>query len=384
MTLRIAAALALSAAIALAGCGLPDRPPDDPEASSGTVGLELVADELGLPVQVTHAGDDRVLVVDQIGRVWVLTDGTVREEPFLDITDRTEAVSEQGLFAVAFPDDLSGAGRAYVSYTNLEGTSTLSRFETTPDGSRLDNATEEVLLTVDQPADKHNGGGLAFGPDGYLYYGLGDGSSGGDPDDNGQNTSNLLGTILRLDVSGETGYTVPGDNPFVGNASARDEIWAYGLRNPWRFSFDPGTGDLWIADPGGLGWEEIDHQPAGSPGGDNYGWPRWEGTHTNHNKTNVSAPGAVFPVHDYPRAGGNCSVIGGHVYRGDALPDLAGRYVFGDFCSGIVWTLHRSGANWTRTQLLDTDHRITSFGVDAAGELYLTHHLGEVHRFVLE
>lgn len=361
-------------------CADPDAPA--PPATGRDVGRFVeVAGPLEQPVLVTHAGDDRLFIVEQRGIIHVWRNGSVRDEPFLDITDRTEATGEQGLLGLAFPDDFATSCVAYVSYTRAsDGTSVLARYDATGNGSRLDPASREVLLTVDQPHRNHNGGHVTFGPDGYLYYGLGDGGSGGDPHGNGQNTSTLLGSILRLDVSTDEGYAIPSDNPFVGNASARDEIWAYGLRNPWRFSFDAATGDLWIGDVGQAEREEIDREPAGSTGGVNYGWKAWEGSHRYDDRT--EAPGAVFPVAEYGHQGGSCSVTGGHVYRGDDVPQAQGRYLFADYCTGRIWTLQADGPNGTMEALTDTRFRITSFGVDAAGELYVVSHLGGIYRLV--
>jgi glucose/arabinose dehydrogenase len=279
---------------------------------------------------------------------------------------------------VAFPRDFAAKRRFYVDYTaaggGAAGHTVVSRFGLLADGN-ADPASEEILLTVDQPFPNHNGGQLAFGPDGYLYIGMGDGGSGGDPGDRAQNLQSRLGKILRIDAEASVpgGLAIPPDNPFVGVAGD-DAVWAYGLRNPWRFSFDRGTGDLYIGDVGQGTWEEVDFQPAGARGGRNYGWNRREGNHTYP----PGAPPPPFtttrPVAEYPHGVGDsngCAITGGFVSRGARFPALQGYYFFGDYCLGKVWALRRIGGKWVTAAVADTPYQITSFGEDDAGNLYL-------------
>ncbi|MBW7916447.1 MAG: PQQ-dependent sugar dehydrogenase [Trueperaceae bacterium] len=338
--------------------------------------LVPVADGLKKPVTITHAGDARLFVVQQGGQVRIIRDGALLKEPFLDVSDRVTTGGERGLLGLAFPPDYAASGRFYVYYTGANGESVLSRFEVTrgnPD--RADETSEEVLLTHDQPYSNHNGGQLAFGPDGYLYLGLGDGGSGGDPHGNGQDLGTLLAKLLRLDVSPETGYRVPADNPFVTTPGAKPEIWAYGLRNPWRFSFDRATGDLYIADVGQNAFEEVDFQPAGSRGGENYGWNVMEASHC-YDAGSCDQAGLTLPVIEYPHGPQwGSSISGGYVYRGEAVPALAGRYVFADFSSGRIWSADPA-AGWDVTPLLQTGFNVSTFGEGVDGELYVADYSG--------
>jgi len=286
---------------------------------------------------LTHAGDGsgRLFVTGKSGVIWVVADGDIRRTPFLDISDLVDSgPSERGLLSVAFDPDFSRNGFFYVNYTSKagDGDTVIARYHTA-DWQELDPATGEEILRIDQPAANHNGGQLQFGPDGYLYIGMGDGGSAGDPWDNAENLDALLGKILRIKVSGEDGYAIPATNPFLGRDDVCPEIWAYGLRNPWRFSFDRKTGDLYIADVGQNLWEEIDFQPAGGPGGDHYGWNTMEGSHCYDPPENCDASGKVLPVWEYPHPEG-CSVTGGYVYRGQLYPQLQGVYFYADFCRG--------------------------------------------------
>lgn len=368
----------------------PSIPTSGAPSSSGSPaiggGLRLVPGMVGLesPLLVTHAGDGsgRLFVVEQAGTIRVTRLGTSDVGLYADLRDRVgSAASEQGLLGLAFlPGD---ANVVFVSYTDKQGDSVVSRFR--EQNGALDPQSEERLLFVDQPFDNHNGGHLAFGPDGMLYFGLGDGGFAGDPAANGQNPATLLGSMLRLQVGATGPYTIPADNPFADHPLFAPETWSYGWRNPWRFSFDRATGDLWIADVGQNVYEEIDFEPAGSPGGGNYGWNLFEGNH--HYPTGVDAAplaevplGFVFPLAEYAHdPGGHCSVTGGYVYRGALNPDLVGAYVYGDYCSGIVWTLRAGGQP---QQLMDLDAFISSFGEDEAGELYVASYAaGTVLRF---
>ena len=345
--------------------------------------LEPLAQGLAQPVAVTTPGDGRLYVVEQGGTVRVVQDGTLLPEPFLDLRDRVRSGGERGLLGLAFAPDYASSGRLYVDYTDRDGNSVLARFTRARGAAAVDPASGMTLMRVRQPYANHNGGHLLFGPDGYLYWGLGDGGSGGDPQGNGQNLQTLLGTILRLDVAGDGAVPAPG-NPFLERADARPEVWLYGLRNPWRFSFDAATGDLYIGDVGQNAYEEIDYLPAADQGGQNFGWNVMEGDHCYRPPQGCDASGMTAPIVTYPHdaAWGN-SVTGGFVYRGTALPDLQGAYLFADFGSGRIWTARRgaSGA-WQVAKLLETGRNISSFGEDAAGELLVIDYAGTLYRLV--
>jgi glucose/arabinose dehydrogenase len=336
--------------------------------------LKQIATGLDQPVFVTHAGDDsdRLFVVQKSGAIIVLRNGKPSATPFLDISDRiTASGSEQGLLGLAFHPDYKNNGRFFVYYTASNGDDTLARYQLSSDPERADPASGVVLFAQADPAPNHNGGMLAFGPDGYLYVGLGDGGGGGDPWENGQNRAVLLGKLLRLDVDHGDPYAIPPDNPWPSSADARGEVWAYGLRNPWRFSFDRATGDLYIADVGQGQYEEVDVQRAGAGGGQNYGWNVMEGNHC-YNSTTCDSSAFVAPVSEYNHDLG-CSITGGYVYRGAMFPQLSGIYFFGDYCSGRIWTLRETTpGSWQQEQALQTRLSISSFGEDAAGEVYLT------------
>jgi glucose/arabinose dehydrogenase len=321
-------------------------------------------------------GDETIYLVEQIGRVRALRDGRVDPEPVLDISDQVTAGGEQGLLGLAFAPD----GRhLYLNFTDNAGDSRV--VELAMRGRRADPGSQRLLLQVDDPYANHNGGQLAFGPDRLLYIAFGDGGGAGDPEGNGQSLGSLLGKILRIDPrpAGDRPYRVPSDNPFVGRAGARPEVWAYGLRNPWRFSFDPATDDLWIGDVGQNRWEEIDHQPAGA-GGRNYGWDRREGRHEFEGER---PDGAIDPVIEYGREGGACTVIGGAVYRGRRIPGLRGAYLYGDYCAGWVRAARVSGGRVAEQRDLRTDvPGLTSFGVGPDGELYAMSLSGPVYRLV--
>ena len=343
---------------------------------------------LSQPVALVAAPGDtgRIFIVEKTGTIRIVKGSQLLSRPFLDIGDRVSAGSEQGLLDLAFHPQYAANGRFYVDYTDRSGETHVVEFtvSSNPDSA---SATEREILAVTQPYSNHNGGQLAFGPDGDLYIGLGDGGSGGDPQGNGQNLGTLLGKILRIDVSSGSPYAIPADNPFVARAGARGEIWSYGLRNPWRFSFDPETGDLMIGDVGQDLWEEIDHEPAGR-GGRNYGWNRMEATHCYPPGSPCDPTGLTLPVAEYAHSEG-CSVTGGYVYRGSALPELSGTYYYGDYCTGMIRSLRIEAGiaverrDWTavlRTALGGPMRGLSSFGIDARGELYMVLLGGEVYR----
>jgi len=323
------------------------------------------------PLFVTGAGDGsgRLFVVEKGGTIRTLPD----RELFLDITPRVRSSgSEQGLLGLAFHPRFAENGRFFVAYTASDGgANVVARYALTADRRAGDPASEQRLFAQPDPAPNHNGGMLAFGPDGFLYVGMGDGGGGNDQYRNAQNRNTLLGKILRLDVDGGDPYGIPADNPFAGQDGARPEVWAYGLRNPWRFSFDRASGDLYIGDVGQNRFEWVHYQPAGAGAGQNYGWPILEGSSCLRG-TECDRTGLALPVAEYPHDLG-CSVTGGYVYRGEREPLLRGAYLYGDYCSGRIWTLARDPAGrWVATEMLQANARISSFGEDERGEVYLT------------
>jgi len=324
------------------------------------------------PVDIQSAGDgsERLFIVEKIGRIRIMKDNQILPEAFLDISDRVgSGGNEQGLLGLAFHPNFSENGYFYVNYTDKSGNTHIARFTaTSPD--RADPNSEQAIFYVEQPFRNHNAGALAFGPDGYLYIPLGDGGSAGDPQDNGQNLNTALGSILRVDVDNGDPYVIPDDNPF-GN-----EIWVYGLRNPWRITFDV-TGDMFIGDVGQNQWEEIDIIPADSPGGQNFGWSMLEGTHPYKGSP---GEGLTPPIAEYSHEYG-CSVTGGYVYRG-AMREWWGVYFFADYCSGNVWGLIPSDGGWQSEILFDAGVNITSFGRDEAGELYIAGDNGQILRLI--
>lgn len=341
--------------------------------------LEPLVEELKQPVFASHAGDGsgRIFVLEKSGRILAFDAGGGNRAEFLDITDRVGGNgSEQGLLGIAFAPDFAASGRFYLNYTDRDGDTVIARFQTDAARAAADPASEAVLLTVAQPASNHNGGMMAFGPDGYLYIGLGDGGGAGDVYENAQDLGTLLGSILRIDVSGDQ-PSVPADNPFAGQEGARPETWAYGLRNPWRFSFDRATGDLWIGDVGQGDWEEIDFQPASSSGGENYGWPLMEGTHC-YDADTCDQSGLVLPVAEYEHEQG-CAVTGGYVYRGATQPALQGIYFYGDYCTGRIWGQRADAPAQTSVELLETEARISSFGETEGGELLMVDYSGTLY-----
>jgi glucose/arabinose dehydrogenase len=347
------------------------------DAASNGGRLVPVAGGFDRPLLVTAPPGDtrRLFVVEQPGRILILKDGRRLKRPFLDVSRLVSGGFEQGLLGLAFHPGYARNGRFFIDYTDRAGNSRVVEYRVSGDPDRANARPVRRLLFVPQPYPNHNGGQLAFGPDGKLYIGLGDGGSAGDPQGNGQRLDTLLGKILRIDVDARPRgrpFAIPADNPFVGRRGTRPAIYVLGLRNPWRFSFDRANGDLWIGDVGQNAWEEVDRLPAGSIAGANLGWNAFEGTHPFGGPLGVGP--AVQPVAQYPHSTG-CSVTGGFVYRGSAVPALTGRYVYADYCSGRVWTMRAGpspGDVRDITRLLGARvGQVTSFGEDARGELYL-------------
>ncbi len=343
--------------------------------------LQLVAEGFTKPLYLVSAkdGTGRIFVIEQAGVVKIVRDGVVADAPFLDITDRVGSEdNEQGLLSIAFHPQFRENGFFFVDYTDKSGDTVVARYSS--NGDTADPASEQALLKVDQPYANHNGGQLQFGPDGYLYISLGDGGSAGDPQNRSQNTDVLLGKLLRIDVNSGDPYSIPANNPFA-DGGGKPEIWALGLRNPWRFSFDRGTGDLWIGDVGQGKHEEVDFQPAGK-GGVNYGWKQVEGSQCYVDGCDLNA--YTPPVMEYSHDDG-CSITGGYVYRGRAVPQLRGWYLYGDYCSGTIWMLRNDGTTWdNQVAIAKSGAQITSFGEDQQGEVYVIDRDGRVLRITTE
>jgi glucose/arabinose dehydrogenase len=334
---------------------------------------QTIINGLNRPVDIQPANDGsgRLFIIEKLGYIRVYENGQLLDAPFLDITDRVNVGgNEMGLLGLAFHPDYEKNGFFYVNYTGEGGHTRISRFQASENSA--DKNSETVLLLIEQPYQNHNGGALAFGPDGYLYAGLGDGGLAGDPHKNGQDTTSLLGKILRLDVTSGDPYSIPADNPFGS------EIWAYGLRNPWRISFDRLTGDLWIGDVGQNQWEEVDYLPKTWGGGANFGWSVMEG---NHAYDSDPQSGMLLPAAEYSHAEGGCSVTGGYVYRG-TIPEWNGVYLYGDYCSGKIWALILVDGLWQSQVMFETGGTITTFGQDESGEIYFASDNGNIHRLI--
>jgi glucose/arabinose dehydrogenase len=358
-------------------------PPPPPPPPPATFEILQVANNFSFPLDIQQPDDlsGRLFVVEQGGHIKIIqSNGTPAATPFLDVTGRAGFASggETGLLGLAFHPNYKNNRRFFVNYTRYNATqlqTVIAEFTVSSTNANFaDPATENILFTVNQPAANHNGGGLAFGKDGFLYIGLGDGGGSGDPSGNGQNTTTLLGKMLRIDVDSAhapgLNYAIPPGNPFA-TSGGRAEIWLFGLRNPFRFSFDSVTGDLWIGDVGQNSFEEVDHLTS-TQGGANLGWNITEGTHCFLPATGCSTAGLTLPVFDYDHSQGDETVIGGHIYRGSKMPSLVGAYIFGDFISGRMWTLTRSGSTFTRTSLFTVAAGdIAAIGQDQLGELYV-------------
>jgi len=340
----------------------------------------LMGEGLNSPIGIAHAGDGsgRLFIIEQPGIIRILEDGQVLPTPFLDIRSRVGSeANEQGLLGLAFHPDYEHNGTFFINYTDREGNTVISRLQVSIDPNTADPASETPILRAKQPFGNHNGGHITFGPDGFLYIGLGDGGSAGDPEGNAQSLSTLLGKLLRIDVDRGTPYAIPTDNPLV-NGDGLPEIWAWGLRNPWKFSFDQKTEDLYIADVGQNLWEEINFMAAPAVGGTNFGWDFWEGYHPFEGRPPQNSS-FEFPIWEYGHELG-CSVTGGVVYRG-SIPEWQGIYIYGDFCSGRIWGLLRDANGvWQNTQLFETDYNIAAFGEDESREIYLVARNGNVYQ----
>jgi glucose/arabinose dehydrogenase len=351
------------------------------------ISLRPVVGTFDHPVLVTSPrdGSRRLFVVEQTGRVKIIHRGSVLATPFINLSTIISNGGERGLLGLAFHPSFKTNHKVYVNYTNRSGNTVIAEYRTTTNANRVTTSTARTILTITQPYPNHNGGGIAFGPDGYLYIGMGDGGSGGDPENRAQNLNSLLGKMLRIDVNRRTAtrpYGIPASNPYVGRTGL-DQIWSRGLRNPWRWSFDRRTGDLWIGDVGQDMWEEIDRSTAALGRGRalNYGWRVMEGRHCR-------IAGCVrigtMPIVEYDHSVGRCSVTGGYVYRGVAFPMLTGGYFFGDYCSGTIWAISSTAPSPTaRVVMLETSFLISSFGQDDAGELYVVDHSGgHIYRII--
>ncbi len=363
---------------------------NDSTGTPGNLGLVLqtVSSEFVFPTDLTTpAGDPRLFVAEKGGRIRIVENGSLLAQPFLDISTQVSTGSEQGLLGLAFDPSYATNGRFVVNYTDLAGDTRIAAFRVSADRNVADAASEELILGVDQPFENHNGGQVAFGPDGHLYIALGDGGSGGDPMENGQSLTTLLGKLLRIDIHNGTPYAVPPDNPFTAVSAARSEIWSYGLRNPWRFSFDRITRDLYIGDVGQNRLEEIDVSldEDGAGRGANYGWDVMEGDECFEPSSDCNRTDLELPALRYSHDDG-CSVTGGYVYRGAVIPSLQGTYFYSDFCGGRVRSFRFANGEVTDERewpALEAGS-VTSFGQDSSGELYILTAGGTVYRIVEE
>ncbi len=352
----------------------------------GTAALHLITSSLSSPVYVTAPVGDtsRLFVVEKTGTIRILLHDSLLANPFLDIHTQVSTGTEQGLLSMAFHPNYAANGYFYVSYTNLAGDSRIVRYSVSADSNLADSTTGDTILTLPQPYDNHNGGLILFGPDGKMWIGFGDGGAGGDPQGNGQNLHVLLGKLLRVDVDAGSPYAIPAGNPFVGDTSKRAEIWAYGLHNPWRFSFDRQTGDLYIGDVGQDLYEEVDVHLAGTLGGQNYGWNIMEGKHCYNPPSGCNTAGLTMPLVEYDHSQG-CAIVGGYVYRG-SVPGLAGQYLYSDNCSGFVkgftLVLGRPSVPVDYSSEMPTGGSVSSFGEDAKGEVYIVTLDGKLYRIV--
>lgn len=374
----------LKIVVAILSCSLTACRADSPMLvliSDVRLDLQRVAGGLASPVYLTSpAGDARLFVVEQAGRIRIIQNGQLLAQPFLDIAARVSSGGERGLLSMAFHPLYQSNGYFYVDYTDVNGDTRVERYRVSANPMVADPASAQLVLSVPQPFANHNGGLVLFGPDGRLYIGLGDGGSSGDPQGNGQNRGTLLGSILRIDVDSGDPYAIPADNPFLDTPGARPEIWAYGLRNPWRFAFDDVDGLLYIADVGQNQWEEVD-VVSEATGGLDFGWNVREGRHC-YNGSSCSTAGLTDPVLEYAHDP-ECSVTGGFVYRGSAIPELDGHYFFADYCAGWVRSFQYADGNEVKVEDWGLSAgRVLSFGRDDVGELYVLNAAGDVLRIV--
>jgi glucose/arabinose dehydrogenase len=381
------AALSLISFLAASGCASQfDNETPDPPDGTEPVALEVVASGLTFPLYLTAPdADPRLFIVEKGGTIRIVKDGTLLPVPFLDISGQVSTGSEQGLLGLAFHPQYATNGRFVIHYTDLAGDTRVSELKVSPDADVADAASEVSILSADQPFPNHNGGQVLFGPDGYLYIMLGDGGSADDPGGRGQSLADLLGSILRVEPLEGGGYAVPPDNPFLSTAGALPEIWSYGLRNPWRAAFDPANGDLYIADVGQREWEEVDVSPAadGAGRGMNFGWSLMEGPECFRDSS-CDQEALELPVLAYTHSDG-CSITGGFVYRGAAIPALQGHYFYSDFCQGWVRSFrfeNGSAADQFQWPTLAPGGSVPSFGRDATGELYVMSAAGVVFKIV--
>jgi glucose/arabinose dehydrogenase len=384
--------LAVAAPAPAAGAPIPERGFAVVAAAApgdARIRLQLLASGLSKPVFVATANDGtgRLFIVEKTGRIRILQGGVIKTTPFLSIAGQVSGGSEQGLLGLAFHPSYKLNRKLYVNFTDKAGDTVIREYRACSSNRNLVcTGTARQILKIDQPYANHNGGMLAFGPDGYLYIGMGDGGGSGDPHGQGQSLSTRLGKILRIDVNGTTSTTpfrIPASNPFVGVAGF-DAIWQYGLRNPWRFSFDRQTGDLWIADVGQGSWEEVNRAvrtASGAGRGVNWGWKVMEGAHCYSPSSGCNTSGKALPLLEYDHSAGRCAVTGGYVYRGAKIPLLVGGYVFGDYCSGEIWVVTATAAAPApKTRLLDTSLLISGFGQGPGGELYVLDLQGRMYR----
>jgi len=342
--------------------------------------LRQIASGLSMPVAITHSNDSRIFITLQRGQIVIYDGSSILPAPFLDIQPLVACCDERGLLSVAFHPHYRENGFFFVYYIDRTTKDvTIARYTVSAtDPNRADPNSAQILLTINhRDFGNHNGGQLQFGPDGYLYAGTGDGGGAGAPLENGQNLKSLLAKMLRIDVDSASPYAIPPSNPFANRTDdTKKEIWAYGLRNPWRFSFDRQTGDLWIADVGQNAWEEIDFQPATSTGGENDGWHLMECKHCVRPPTNCNDGTLTWPILEYDHSGNQCSLTGGYRYRGARFARLQGLYIYGDYCTGTISAAMQQGAGWTTKPLIATAFPISTFGEDASGEVYVANYGG--------
>ncbi|WP_420629593.1 PQQ-dependent sugar dehydrogenase [Candidatus Leptofilum sp.] len=349
-----------------------------PENPVSSISLAPVISGLTQPLYLTHAFDDRLFIVEQDGLIKIFQNGALLATPFIDLTGPVGYNSnEQGLLGLAFHPNYQENGFFFVNYTDENGRTNIARYRVSDDPNVADPASGQILLTIPQPFANHNGGMVAFGPDGYLYVGMGDGGSQGDPQNHGQNPGTLLGSILRLDVNSADGiYTIPADNPFINDTNARPEVWAYGFRNPWRFSFDRDSDDFFVADVGQNAWEEVSWLASDTPSGQNFGWNPMEGNYCY--LQNCDSTGFVPAIFEYNHSLG-CSISGGYIYRGQQYLSLYGNYFVADFCSGTIWGIFQNAdGSWQSAIVHESGLPINSFGEDINGELYVVARTGQI------